>query len=128
MVHRQPPVDRVHGMGDGMDDPSAAQIRRQIENAGPPAADLFMIRLGNAVSQDMELALVLREIGGDLLADEGSVQVGDLQAGLDGVVVGDRDQIHAVSFQRGVEMAGIGVAPRRRGVGNVLNGRGDRLG
>ena len=43
----------------------------------------------------MHLARIAGEIGGDLFADKGARPITDLQATLDGIVVGNGDVVHS---------------------------------
>ena len=53
--------------------------------------------LGDAEVQgdDVKLALILRKIGGDLLAHDGLGQMGNRQRTIQGIVVGNGDPIHS---------------------------------
>ena len=42
----------------------------------------------------MQLARVVWKIGGDLFADKSARPINDLQAPLDGIVVGNGDEVH----------------------------------
>jgi hypothetical protein len=53
-----------------------------------------MLRFVDAKSEHMHFAAVLREIGGDFFADERARQMGDFQSAVDGVVIGESDQVH----------------------------------
>ncbi len=68
---------------------------------------------GNSPNQDVNLAWVLREIGGDLLADKGIRQIANLQTAIDRVVVGDRDEIHPALDKLSMELPRIGVTIRK---------------
>ena len=58
----------------------------------------------------MQLASIVWKIGGDLFADKSARPVTDLQAALDGVVIGNRDVVHSPFEQFFVKMFRVGIA------------------
>ena len=81
-------------MRDSVRDLRALQVPLQIEKIFANAFDLAMLRFRNPPYQNVQLATVVREISGDLLADEGPRQVRNFQAAIDRVVIGDGNVIH----------------------------------
>ena len=98
MVHGEPVVDAVEGVGQDVKDPLFMKVSRQIEDVLPHLLDLPVMGLGDVVDQHMDLATRVREIRGNLLADKRPRQVGDFQRPVDGVVVGDGRQVHGPLF------------------------------
>jgi hypothetical protein len=58
----------------------------------------------------MQLARIVREIGGDLFADKGAGPITDLQATLDRIVVGNGDVVHSAIQQFFIQLLRIGIA------------------
>ena len=58
----------------------------------------------------MQLARIVGEIGGDLFADESARPVTDLQAALDGIVVGNGDVIHSPFEQFFIQLFRVRIA------------------
>ena len=61
----------------------------------------------------MQLAGVVREICGDLFADECAGQVRNLQAAFNRVVIGDGDVVHPDHEQFLMELRWVGIAVRK---------------
>jgi hypothetical protein len=61
----------------------------------------------------MQLAAVMREVRGHLFADESARQVSDVEATIDGIVIGDGDVIHPAFAQLLVHILWIGIAVRK---------------
>ena len=112
MVQGETVVDREQGVGQDVEDGLFAEIGDEVKDIVPQTADIFVLGLSHMVGQDVELAAVLRKIGGDLFADEGVVQMGDFQAAGQGIVVGDGHQIHAPLPGNVVKTLGLGKAFR----------------
>ncbi len=112
VVQRQALVQRVHGVGAGVGNARDGQVVHQVVDVFAQAGDVGVVRLGQVPGQHVDLAAVFGEIGGDFLADEGVVQVGDFKAARQGVVVGDGDQVHAPAAGDVVQRLGVGVAFR----------------
>src|SRR5258708_7002523 len=87
-------VDAVKRMRDRVCDRFALQVTLQIENIHPQLRQLGMLRLRDSPDEEMNLAGILREIGRDLLADEGVLQLRDFQTTVDRVVIGDGNEVH----------------------------------
>src|SRR4029434_9013914 len=60
----------------------------------------------------MQLARIVREIGGDLFADKGARLIADLQAALDRIVVGNGDVVHSPFEQFFIQLLRVGIAVR----------------
>ena len=111
-VHAQSVVDGVQGVGHDADDALIVKIPGQIVNAGPHFLNLNMLRLGDIQSQNMDFTALIREIGRDLLADEGTGQMGNFQGPADGVVVRYGYMGHAAVPGDLIDIDGLGEAFR----------------
>ncbi len=110
-------VDAVKRMRHRMHDRCALQIGLELEDVLADAHDLRVLGFRDSPNEEVDLAGILREISRDLFADEGVRQVGDLQAALDCVVVGDGDEIHP-----------LGAQARRRALSDANSCPEDRIG
>lgn len=106
-------VDAVERMRDRMRDFSALQIPLQRKNIISNDNDIVVLLFGNTPDQDVNLAGVLREISGDLLADKRVRQIADLETAVDRVVVRDGDEIHPAFHQLSMELARVGIGIRK---------------
>ena len=86
---REPVVYGIQGVGDDVEDTRLLEIGGQVENVLAALLDLVMLGFGDVQYEHVDLAAVLREVAGHLLADEGVGQVRNLQGPADTVVVGD---------------------------------------
>src|SRR5438128_10759716 len=87
-------VDAVKGMRNCMCDLRSLQVALQLKNIIAYRIDLAVLALGNSPNENMQLARVVWKIGGDLFADKSARPINDLQATLDGIVVGYGDVVH----------------------------------
>jgi len=85
----------------------------QRKNIVPNNDDVVVLLFGNAPDQNVNLAGVLWEISGDLLADKGVREIANLQATLDRVVIGDCDKIHSAFEQFSMQLARVGIGVRK---------------
>jgi hypothetical protein len=99
-------------MGKGMEYLILIQIRHEIEDVSSNALNVFMSCLCDVVHRYVEFALVVWEISGNLFAEKTPVQVRDLQASVNGIMVGNGDQVHTSGFSNMIEMERIGEALR----------------
>ena len=103
-------IEPVKGMRNGVREIFGGEILLEIVDVLAGACDFAMLRLGDAPDEHVDLAAVLGKPGGDLFGDEGAGEIGDLEAAVDVVVIGDGDEVHAALAEQGVELARIGVA------------------
>jgi len=61
----------------------------------------------------MDLASILREVGGNLVPDEHAFEMGYLQGATNAVVICDRNELHSTPPSAFVNRFGFGVALRR---------------
>jgi hypothetical protein len=85
-------------MGDGMNDVLPVEISRQLVDVAAQFLEFLVMRFIDPIGKNVDFALILREKGGDFLADESIGQVGDLESAGDLVVIGDCDEVHASLF------------------------------
>lgn len=102
----------VERVGDEVGDPLLVQVGGQLVDVFPDPHQVPEDALGDVEDDHVDLAVVLREVAGQLGAQEGPRQVGDLQGAADGVVVGDGDVVHPEFLGAVVDEAGGGVALR----------------
>src|ERR1700736_3132235 len=107
-------IHAVERMRDRVRDFAALQIPLQRKNIVPKDNDIVVLLFGNAPDQDVNLTRVLREVSGDLLADEGIGQVANLETTVDRVVVRDGHEIHSALEQLSMELAWVGI-----GIGKI---------
>ena len=88
------------------------KIGRQLVDILAQLQNQLKLRFGDVQHHHMHLAAVFREMGRNLGADEGSRQMSDFQGTVDGVMVGDGDEVHATFPGSAVEMPGRCVALR----------------
>ena len=62
---------------DGMGEALAGQVALHVEEVVAQLGDVPVLRFGEVPDQQVDLAAVLGEIGGDFLAQEDARQVGD---------------------------------------------------
>ena len=83
--------------------PLLGQVGKQANQIVAAAADFGMLAFGQVIDADVDL----RPAGhpaGDLFADKEIRMPPQLFGASDGVVVGQRDQVHAALSQRGVDL------------------------
>src|SRR6266705_2182183 len=88
-------VDAVERMRDRVCNLCALQISLQRQNVVANDNNVVVLLLGDPPNQDVNLAGILRKIGGDLLADKSVGEIANLETTLDRIVVGDGDKIHS---------------------------------
>jgi hypothetical protein len=107
-------IEPVEGMCDGVGEVLGGEIFLEIVDILAEAEDIAVLGFREAPDEEVDLAMILGEPGGDLLGDEDAGEIGDLEAAVDAVVIGDGDEVHAALAKEGVELAWIGVT-----IGNV---------
>ncbi len=108
-------VEAMERVRDGVGELLLREVGLEVEDVFAQALELGVLRLAQAPDEDVDGAAVFGEVGGDLLAEEDAGAIGDLEAAVDGVVVGEGDEIHAARPERIVEVAGLGVAGGKAG-------------
>ena len=120
------PVERV---GHGVREVLLRQVFLQIVDILPLPLDLAVLRLIQAPDQEVDLAAVFGKKRADLLGKEDAGKLGDLHAALDGIVIGDGDEIHTAIPERFVKGARSGVAVRHvKAAQEPLRGTGAEAG
>ena len=94
-------------MGDGMDDLFPRQELLQVVDVLAGRLDVTVLGFRNVPCQDVNLAVVAGEEGGDFFADEDIWLIGDLQASTDFVVISESDQVHSFALEGPVEPQGL---------------------
>jgi hypothetical protein len=89
-------------------DPLLRQVREQCLGVRAAAGDRLVLRLGDVEDPDMEDPATGQDAA-HLLAHERPRQVGDLEGPRDGVVIGERHQIHVPAAGLPVDRAGLRV-------------------
>jgi hypothetical protein len=105
-------VEAVEWVRDGVDDLRGGEVTLEVEDVLAQGVDFAVLQLGDAPDEDVGLAAIFRKTGADLFADEDAGEVGDFEAALDAVVIGDGDQVHAAIAQLLVKRAGFRTAIR----------------
>ena len=100
----------IERMGHEVGDALPVEVGHHLVDVLAQFNDLTELSLGDVQHHHMDLATVLREIGGYLRTDEHPRKVGDLQGAVDAVVVADGDEIHPPAAGGLVEMIGRGKA------------------
>ena len=70
----------------------------------------MVLRLGNSPNQQVNLARVLREISCNLFADKSLQSISNRQTTVDGIVIGDCDEVHPTRAQLLIERNWLGAA------------------
>ena len=109
----QPVVHAVKWMRHGVRELLGGEILLQVEDILPRGLQSAVLRLGEAPDEHVNLAAVVGETRAHLLAEKDARPVGDFEATLDAVVVGQRHEIHAARPQRVVKRVRLGVAVRQ---------------
>ena len=110
---RQLLVRTVQRVCDSMRERLFGQIALQIEDIVPMRLDLSVLRFGEAPYQNMHLAFIVGKVCRHLLAENHSGQVRNLQASGDGVVIGDRHELHSDFTKTLVDLQRIRIAGRK---------------
>ncbi len=106
-------VDTVEGVSHRMGDVCVLEIFLKGKDVVANDDDVVVLFFRNAPDENMNLAGILREMSGDLLANESVGEVANLQTTVDGVVVGDRDKIHFALEQLSMQLARVGIRIRK---------------
>jgi hypothetical protein len=97
-------------MSDGVNDSSIGQISLQFVDIPSYLLDLAMLDFRDIPDEHMNADLILGELGRDLTANKGLRLIGYLQATIDSVVIGERNERHPFFPQSLVQVARVGVA------------------
>jgi hypothetical protein len=103
-------VDGPERMGEAVAEVISPEIGHQVMDIMPGLLDVPVLGFIEVINQDMGLAAILGEIGGDLFTEKGVGQAGDFETAVNVVVVGDGDPGHAPLFGDAVEGPGLGIA------------------
>ena len=95
MRRRERRLDRVEGMCQGAGDLVGVQVLRAGLEVVVPLLETGVIVWVQPEAEHVDRLWLSAEPGGELLGDEDVVAIGDLQATVDRVVVGDRHEVHA---------------------------------
>ncbi len=110
VIHGEHVVDAVEGVRHRVKDVVGQEVVAQLVDVAAQRLDVGVLRFADADRQAMDLAAVLRERDGHLFGEEGARQVGDLERAGDGVVVAQRDEVHAALAAQAVDFARLGEA------------------
>jgi hypothetical protein len=112
-LRQSPPVAPGQGRGDveeGMRQGTGDPIVVKICGAGFDVAGMrlqpLVVSGGDPVTEDVNRLGLAGEAGGQLLGDEAVGTVGQLEAAVDRVVVGDRDEVHPPPLRQLVDLLG----------------------
>ena len=107
---REPVIDAVERMRDGVREVFRGEIFLQLEDVLAPRLQFPVLPRIDAPHEHVDFATGVGKARAHLLAEERARAAGDLEAAVDRVVVGDRDEVHAPRVQRVVERGRRGVA------------------
>jgi hypothetical protein len=99
-------LDGVEGMRQRARDLALVQVRGDHLDVAGVRLQPVVIVARDAVAEDVHGLGLAAEAGGQLLGDEDVGPVGDLEDAVDGVVVGDRDEVHAAALGQGIDLLG----------------------
>ena len=106
-------LDRIEGMGERAGDLALVQIGGAgLDVAGVRLQPLVVLRR-DPVTEHVHGTRLAREPGGQLLGDEAVVAIGELQAALDRVVIGDRHEVHPAPLRELIDLLRRGGALRQ---------------
>src|SRR5690242_9015878 len=97
-------------MSDGMRNLRVLKVPLQIEDVFSNRLDIAMLLLRNPPHQDVQLAAIVRKIGGYLCTDECPRQVPNFQATVDRIMIGNGNVIHPSLAQLLIQLLWIGIA------------------
>src|SRR4029453_7659849 len=106
-------IDTIKRMRNSVRDLCTLQIALQLKNIFAHGIDLAVLVFRNSPNEDVQLAGIVGEIGGDLFADKGSRPIIDLQAAFDGIVIGDGDVVHPSLPQFFIQLFRVRIAVRK---------------
>ena len=106
-------IDAVERMSNRMRDHFALQKLLQIENVFPQDQNLSVLRLGNSPNEQIYFAGISRKISRNLLAHESTSKIAKLEAAIDRVVIGNREEMHPRLLRTSIKLFGSGVAIRK---------------
>src|SRR5208337_5295940 len=97
-------------MGKKMGHPFLLEISDKLIYIVPKVHNVAETIFGNVKSHHMELASVLRQVRRQFCADERSGEVGDLKRPVYGIMVADRNIVHALLHRRVIDEFGFCIA------------------
>src|SRR5580704_547261 len=110
MIRSQLPIHVVKRMGNRMLDSSERQIFLELVHVPFDLLDLGVLRLRKVPEKQMDVYVIVWELGCYLLADKGIRELCDLEASVDPVVIGEGYVTHSLFFQPPVQHPRIGIA------------------
>jgi hypothetical protein len=109
---RQAFVNRVQGMGNGVDNAFLVEILDEVIDILPNSLDVFVLRFADIECKDMEFAAVFREIGRDFFTYKSTLQMGYLHTALYGIVIRNGHEIHTPFLCYFIELFRFGITLR----------------
>ncbi len=97
-------ADVVVRVCEGTDDVVAVQVFGALLHVVVVRLEPFVVRGRDAVAEHVHGLGLATEGGGELLGDEHVGAIGDPQGAVDGVVIGDRDEVHAAALGQLVDL------------------------
>ena len=94
-------------------DPLPGQKPLQFVDVSAVLLDFPVLRLVDVPDQEVDGDLILWKLRGDLFAEEGPGQLGDLQASIDPIVIREGDKRHPLRLQAIVDLVRIRVTVRK---------------
>ena len=110
VIGGQLPSHVVKWMSDRMTDSGAGQIFPELENIPSDLLDLDVLRLGEVPEEQVDVHVIVRKLGGNLLADENIRKLSDLEAPVDPIVIGEGDIGHPFLLQPLIQLPRIRIA------------------
>src|SRR4029077_16649216 len=107
MMSLQFSVHAVKRVRNCVRDLGGLQVALQVEDVIADTFYIAMLLLGDSPDENVQLTSVVWEIRCDLFAEKGGMEMCNLQAALDRIVVGNRCVIHAALEQLAVQFFGI---------------------
>src|SRR5271166_5180681 len=110
MIGGQLPSHVVKRMSNRMTDSGVRQIFPELKNIPSDLLDLDVLRLGQVPEEQVDVHLIIRKPGRNLLADENIRKLGDLETSVDPVVIGEGNVCHPLLFQPLIQLPRIRIA------------------
>src|SRR5262249_21674647 len=98
VIDGQAIVDVIERMRARMNDSLGVEVGSQLDDVASKRLDLLKLGLRDGPAEDVDPAAIIRKVSGDLVADEGSGQMRDLEGAADAVVIGNGDELHAAAL------------------------------
>ena len=109
MAQGQPVIGRAQGVRAGMGNALPHQVGNKLKDVAPKPRYLPVLRFRDIPGEHMNFTFVFRKVGRNFFADEGLRQMGDFQRASNGVVICNRNVVHAPGSGYVVNLAGRGV-------------------